>query len=164
MSLNRSLVWHCHSDSEGPPSERKSFSGCDGYQKGVEDREKIEEEGEEGGIGESQGFNAKAGDVCKIDVALFSGKWPMGSITCPVFNEGGKKNDEWSTSPEEGQTEEESTGGLHWAKLSSYVGAYHSQQALIINQQCPKWLTVTALPRCFTSLHPGWPPCEAFNR
>lgn len=33
MSLNRSLVWHCHSDSKKAPSERKSFSACDGYQR-----------------------------------------------------------------------------------------------------------------------------------
>lgn len=35
MSLNRSLVWHYHSDSEEPPSEKKSFRRCDGYLGGV---------------------------------------------------------------------------------------------------------------------------------
>lgn len=47
MSLNRSLVWHRHSDSEEPPSERKSFSGCDDYQIGMEDGGMIEEEQDE---------------------------------------------------------------------------------------------------------------------
>ncbi|TNN76000.1 hypothetical protein EYF80_013763 [Liparis tanakae] len=37
------------SDSEEPPSERKSFSSCDGYQRGVEDGEEVEVEEEEEG-------------------------------------------------------------------------------------------------------------------
>lgn len=35
-----------------------------------------------------------------------------------------------------GRQLEETKGGLHSAKLPSYEGAYQSQQALIITQQC----------------------------
>lgn len=69
MSLNRSLAWHYHSDSEEPPSEKKSFRRCDGYCG-------RRREGGGGGVGKSKGFNAKARDVCKTDVGLCSGNGP----------------------------------------------------------------------------------------
>lgn len=90
-------------------------------------------------------------------------KWSMGSNTCLALNveEKGLRMEE---STEERQTVEEAKGGLHSAKLPSCEGAYQSQQALIITQQCPNWLTATALLQCFTSLLPGWPSYEVFNR
>lgn len=85
------------------------------------------------------------------------------SNTCLALNveEKGLRMEE---STEARQAVEEAKGGLHSAKLPSYEGAYQSQQALIITQQCPNWLTATALLQCFTSLLPGWPSYEVFNR
>lgn len=62
----------------------------------------------------------------------------MGSILAwfPVRR---KKNEGWKRIVEKRQTEEEeeAKGCLHPSRMPSYLGAYLSQQALIITQQCP---------------------------
>lgn len=64
----------------------------------------------------------------------------MGSILAwfPVRR---KMNEGWRRIVEERQTEEEeeeeAKGCLHPPRMPSYEGAYLSQQALIITQQCP---------------------------
>lgn len=152
MSLNRSLIWHCHSDLEEPPSERKSFSGCDGYWKGVED----EEGGKGGGIGKGK-FSMPKKEMCVRQMLDYALEMVHGSNTCLALDveEKGLRAEE---STEARQTVEEVVYIQPSCLVTKALNSHNR------HQQCPNGLTATALLQCFASLLSGWPSYEVFNR